>query len=83
MPLTELGFKRRTYDEILQSKIEKARELFGEDIDTSELTPFGKFIRINAYDQALTEEEAEIIYFPYSRIQPQEQALTVFVYLLE
>lgn len=63
MPLTELGFKRRTYDEILQSKIEKARELFGEDIDTSELTPFGKFIRINAFDQALTEEEAEIIYF--------------------
>lgn len=63
MPLTETGFKRRTYDEILQAKIEKAKELFGEDIETSELTPLGKYIRINAYDQALTEEEAEMIYY--------------------
>lgn len=63
MPITELGFQRLTYDEILQKKEEKARELFGEDIDTSELTPLGKYIRINAYDQALTEEEAEAIYY--------------------
>ena len=63
MPLTDKGFERRTYDEILSAKIEKARELFGDDIDTSELTPLGKFIRINAYDQALTEEEAEDIYY--------------------
>ena len=26
MALTELGFKRRTYDEILSGKIEKAKE---------------------------------------------------------
>lgn len=63
MPLTETGFKRRTYDEILSAKISKANELFGSDIDTSELTPLGKFIRINAYDQAITEEEAEDIYY--------------------
>lgn len=63
MALTELGFSRRTYDEILSDKIERAKELFGEDIETSELTPLGKFIRINAYDQALTEEEAERIYY--------------------
>ena len=63
MPISETGFKRRTYDEILTDKIEKAKELFGEDIETSELTPLGKFIRINAYDQALTEEEAELIYY--------------------
>lgn len=63
MALTELGFTRRTFDEILNAKIQKAKELFGEDIDTSELTPLGKFLRINAYDQALTEEEAENIYY--------------------
>lgn len=63
MALTELGFTRRTYDEILTDKIERAKDLFGEDIDTSELTPLGKYIRINAYDQALTEEEAEKIYY--------------------
>ena len=63
MPLTELGFQRRTFDEILSAKIQKARELFGENIDTSELTPLGKFLRINAYDQAITEEEAENVYY--------------------
>lgn len=63
MALTELGFKRRTFAEILTAKEQKARELFGEDIDTSELTPLGKFLRINAYDQAITEEEAENIYY--------------------
>ena len=61
--LDEKGFKRRTYQEILEGKIQRAQELFGADIDTSELTPLGKFIRINAYDQALTEEEAERIYY--------------------
>lgn len=63
MALTETGFARRTFDEILNDKIAKAKELFGEDIETSELTPLGKYIRINAYDQALTEEEAELIYY--------------------
>lgn len=63
MALTEKGFSRRTFDDILSDKITKAKELFGEDIDTSENTPFGKFLRINAYDQALTEEEAENIYY--------------------
>ena len=63
MPLTETGYIRRTFDEILEDKIAKAKELFGEDIETSELTPLGKYIRINAYDQAKTEEEAEMIYY--------------------
>lgn len=81
MPLTEQGFKKRTFDEILNAKIEKAKELFGEDIETSELTPLGKFIRINAYDQALTEEEAEQIYysiFPNTAIGTSLDRLCVF-----
>lgn len=63
MALTERGFQRRTYDEILNDKITKAIELFGEDIDTGEQTPLGKFIRIGAYDLALAEEELENLYF--------------------
>ncbi len=81
MALTELGFKKRTYDEILSGKIDKAKELFGEDIDTSELTPLGKYIRINAYDQALTEEEAEMVYysiFPNTAIGTSLDRLCVF-----
>ena len=63
MGLTDLGYIRRTYDDILNDKIQKAKELFGEDIDTSDLTALGKFIRINAYDQALMEEELEAVYY--------------------
>ena len=63
MPLTSKGFERLTYDDIVNKKIQKAKELFGEDIDTSELTPLGKFIRINAFDLAEAEEEAEYIYY--------------------
>ena len=63
MGLTDAGYIRRTYDDILKDKIQRAKELFGEDIDTSDLTPLGKFIRINAYDQALAEEEIEAVYY--------------------
>lgn len=63
MGLTATGYIRRTYDDILNDKIQRAKELFGEDIDTSDLTPLGKFIRINAYDQALAEEEIEAVYY--------------------
>lgn len=57
------GYVRRSYDDILNDKIQRAKELFGEDIDTSDLTPLGKFIRINAYDQVLAEEEIEGVYY--------------------
>lgn len=63
MGLTDKGFVRRTYDDILNDKIRRAKELFGEDIDTSDQTPLGKFIRINAYDQATAEEEIEQVYY--------------------
>lgn len=80
--ITEQGYTRRTYQEILDDKIEKARELFGEDIDTSDLTPLGKYIRINAYDQAETEETAEMIYyaiFPQTAIGTGLDRLCTFV----
>ncbi len=63
MALTSKGFERLSFNDILENKIVKAKELFGEDIDTSENTPLGKFIRINAYDLADAEEEAENIYY--------------------
>ena len=63
MGLTNVGYVRRTYQDILGDKIQRAKELFGEDIETSELTPLGKFIRINAYDQAIAEEELEQVYY--------------------
>ncbi len=63
MAISETGYKRRTYDEILTEKIQMAKNLFGEDINTEENTPLGKFIRINAYDEALLSEEIELVYY--------------------
>ena len=63
MGLTELGYTRRTYDDILNAAVRLAKELFGEDIDTSDLTPLGKFIRMYAYDVAIVEEEIEEVYY--------------------
>lgn len=81
MGLTEKGYTRRTYNDILNDKIQRAKELFGEDIDTSDLTPLGKFIRINAYDQAIAEEEIEQVYyarFPNTASGVSLDRLTVF-----
>lgn len=66
----------------MSEKILKAKELFGEDIDTSDLTPLGKYIRINAYDQSLVEEDAENIYysiFPNTATGQSLDRLCVFV----
>lgn len=82
MGLTSTGYLRRTYDEILNDKITKCEELFGADINTDENTPLGKFIRINAYDQSLIEEEAEAIYysiFPNTASGTSLDRLCVFV----
>ena len=61
--LNELGFYRPTYDEIVAAKEQKAKELFGDDIDTSDLTPLGKFIRIDAYDLSKAYEDLELTYY--------------------
>lgn len=82
MALDITGFQRRTYAEILNDQIANAKNLFGEDIDTSDLTPLGKFIRINTYDLALAEEEMELLYyaiFPMTATGISLDRLCVFV----
>ena len=61
MPFTEAGFKRRTYQEWLEHDVALAKELFGENINTSEDTPLGKYIRLNCEDKRDIEEELEDI----------------------
>lgn len=69
MALTELGFIRPTYEDLLETQINRAKELFGEDIDTNDSTPLGKYIRLNCTDLADCYEVLEGIYyarFPHS-----------------
>lgn len=63
MPLTDLGFERPTYDEILEKQIERAKLLFGEDIETAENTPLGKYIRLNCKDFSDCYEILETVYY--------------------
>ena len=69
MPLTDKGFERLTYDEILENLINKAKELFGDDIDTSDGSTLGKILRLFCSDSAENQELAELVYlsaFPMS-----------------
>lgn len=62
MPMTEQGFRKLTYAEILEQQIIRAKDLFGQDIDTSEKSVLGKYIRLNVSDFAKQEEALEAIY---------------------
>ncbi|MDE6020895.1 MAG: baseplate J/gp47 family protein, partial [Ruminococcus sp.] len=62
MPMTEQGFRKLTYAEILEQQIIRVKDLFGQDIDTSEKSVLGKYIRLNVSDFAKQEEALEAIY---------------------
>lgn len=63
MVLTERGFRRPTYEDLLTAQVARAKELFGEDIDTSSQSVLGKFIRIQVTDLAESYELLEDIYY--------------------
>lgn len=63
MPISEQGYIRPTYEDILADRIALAQELFGKDIDTSNTSALGKFIRLSVQDLADAYEEQEIIYY--------------------
>lgn len=69
MPLTIQGFERLSFDDVLNLQIERAKLLFGDDIDTSEQSTFGKILRLYCLDAAENQELAEGVYlsaFPHS-----------------
>lgn len=63
MVLTDTGFKRPTFADLLPGQINRAKQLWGEDIDTSEQSALGKYIRINVHDLAECYELLEDIYY--------------------
>lgn len=63
MALDVNGFYRPSYDEIVSSMEQNAKELLGDDIDTSALSVLGKFLRITAYDISKVYNDLEITYY--------------------
>lgn len=62
MPMTEQGFQKYTYAQLLEQQITRAKDLFGQDIDTSEQSVLGKYIRLQVSDFAQQEEALENVY---------------------
>ena len=60
--VTEHGFKRKTYDEILESMKNRAKSLFGDDVNVTSASPLGLFVRLFAWSISLIWAVAEKVY---------------------
>lgn len=60
--LTKKGFKRKQYADLIEDMEMKSRELFGENINLSERTFLGLFIRLNAWFLSIMWMLAEKVY---------------------
>jgi len=61
--LTVTGFKRKPYTQLITDKIERARDLFGEDIEISDRSPLGLYIQSEAWEESKLWDEMENVYF--------------------
>lgn len=61
--LTSLGFKRKRYDDFIADMQQQARELWGADVNLSDNSPLGKFIKNISFARAEENELAEAIYY--------------------
>lgn len=66
--LTDKGYYCPTFEEILDQKIKRASELFGDDIATGGATPLGKLLRIEAAEDHKIYEEQEEVYYSLSPV---------------
>lgn len=56
------GFKRKLYSDIEDDLFTRARDMFGEDINLSERSPLGIFLRVIAWSLSLIWQVAENVY---------------------
>jgi len=57
------GFIRKPYTIIISEKEERARDLFGEDIELSERSPLGLYIRTTSWEQSKLWDKMESVYY--------------------
>ncbi|PAE96785.1 hypothetical protein CHH71_12305 [Shouchella clausii] len=60
--LNQKGFQKKTYIDLLDEMEDKAKELFGQDVNTSVRTPLGIILRIVAFALSGVWEIAERVY---------------------
>ena len=60
--LTGKGLRRKRYIDVLESMESRARELFGENINLSERSPLGLFLRLIAWSIGIVWQVVEDVY---------------------
>jgi len=60
--VTDKGFRRKTYQDIIADMEAKAKDLFGADIDLSSASPLALFLRVVAFGLSLLWMVAEQVY---------------------
>lgn len=61
--LDETGFKRKRFDDLFAEIEDKAKETFGDNINTSERSPLGILLRLMAWFLAILWSVAEKVYY--------------------
>lgn len=61
--VTDKGFRRKAYADIIASMEAKARDLFGADIDLSSASPLALFLRVVSFALSLLWSVAERVYY--------------------
>ena len=61
--LTIRGFSRKPYTQIIADKEERARELFGENIELSERSPLGLHLRSDSWEESKLWDTPEHVYY--------------------
>jgi len=61
--LTTKGFTRKPYTQIIADKEERARDLFGEDIELSERSPLGLYIQSTSWENSILWDVMESVYY--------------------
>jgi len=61
--LTSKGLTRKPYTAIIADKEERARDLFGEDIELSERSPLGLYLRATSWEQSKLWDNLENVYY--------------------
>src|SRR5690606_20572579 len=60
--VTDRGFRRKTYQDIIADMETKAKDLFGPNIDLSSASPLALFLRVVAFALSLLWQVAERVY---------------------
>ena len=80
--VTKNGFNKKTFETILEDMQNRAKSIFGNDVNLSDASPLGKFIKINALEMSYIRKMSEDVYNSVYLDTAEDQALDNLVSFL-